>query len=92
VIYVLAPMAVQALRRRCCSTSSQAQNEAFWTLNDWRQGGSADGLHCQLLSSPEGLFLRQIIRRLVHGHRAPTIMGWFGQKRLVRGLTFGAVK
>ena len=59
---------------------------------DRGQSGTADGLHRQLFQ-PRGPVLRQAQRGQSTMAIAPIlILGWFSQKQLVRGLTFGAVK
>jgi ABC-type glycerol-3-phosphate transport system permease component len=54
--------------------------------------GPADGLHRQLFQ-PRGSVLRETQSAASTMAIAPIlILGWFSQKQLVRGLTFGAVK
>ena len=43
-------------------------------------------------SSPEGLFWAKLSAASVMAIGPILILGWFSQKQLVRGLTFGAVK
>ena len=43
-------------------------------------------------SSPEGLFYAKLSAASVMAIAPIVVMGWFSQKQLVRGLTFGAVK
>ena len=43
-------------------------------------------------SSPEGLFWAELSAASTLAIAPILIMGWFSQKQLVRGLTFGAVK
>jgi uncharacterized protein YbjT (DUF2867 family) len=43
-------------------------------------------------SSPQGLFWAKLSAASVMAIAPILIMGWFSQKQLVRGLTFGAVK
>ena len=43
-------------------------------------------------SSPEGLFYAKLSAASTMAIAPILIMGWFSQKQLVRGLTFGAVK
>jgi len=43
-------------------------------------------------SSPEGLFFAKLSAASTMAIAPILIMGWFSQKQLVRGLTFGAVK
>ena len=43
-------------------------------------------------SSPEGLFYAKLSAASTMAIAPILILGWFSQKQLVRGLTFGAVK
>ena len=43
-------------------------------------------------SSPEGLFYAKLSAASIMAIAPILIIGWFSQKQLVRGLTFGAVK
>ena len=43
-------------------------------------------------SSPEGLFFAKLSAASTMAIAPILILGWFSQKQLVRGLTFGAVK
>jgi sorbitol/mannitol transport system permease protein len=69
-----------------------AWNEAFWALNL----GSADaGTLATLVasySSPEGLFWAKLSAASLMAIAPIIVFGWFSQKQLVQGLTFGAVK
>jgi sorbitol/mannitol transport system permease protein len=58
---------------------------------DHGQGGAADRLHRQLFQ-PRGPVLRQAVAASTMAIAPILILGWFSQKQLVRGLTFGAVK
>jgi sorbitol/mannitol transport system permease protein len=43
-------------------------------------------------SSPEGLFWAKLSAASVMAIAPIVVFGWFSQKQLVQGLTFGAVK
>ena len=43
-------------------------------------------------SAPEGLFYAKLSAASMLAIAPILVMGWFSQKQLVRGLTFGAVK
>ena len=58
---------------------------------DDHQRGAADRLH-RSFSSPQGLFWAKLSAASTLAIAPILIMGWFSQKQLVRGLTFGAVK
>jgi len=69
-----------------------AWNEAFWTLNLTASNAAPLTAFIASYSSPEGLFYAKLSAASVMAIAPILIMGWFSQKQLVRGLTFGAVK
>ncbi|MGM9425458.1 carbohydrate ABC transporter permease [Hydrogenophaga sp. MI9] len=67
-------------------------NEAFWSLN---LSSSKAGTLATLIasySSPEGLFWAKLSAASLMAIAPIVVFGWFSQKQLVQGLTFGAVK
>jgi sorbitol/mannitol transport system permease protein len=67
-------------------------NEAFWSLNlSAAQGGTLATLIASY-SSPEGLFWAKLSAASLMAIAPIVVFGWFSQKQLVQGLTFGAVK
>ena len=92
VIYVLTPMAIPGIASTILLNIILAWNEAFWTLN--LTAGKAAPLTAFIASysSPEGLFYAKLSAASIMAIAPILIMGWFSQKQLVRGLTFGAVK
>ncbi len=67
-------------------------NEAFWSLNlSAAQAGTLAALIASY-SSPEGLFWAKLSAASVMAIAPIVVIGWFSQKQLVQGLTFGAVK
>jgi sorbitol/mannitol transport system permease protein len=67
-------------------------NEAFWSLNlSSAQAGTLATLIASY-SSPEGLFWAKLSAASLMAIAPIVIFGWFSQKQLVQGLTFGAVK
>ena len=67
-------------------------NEAFWSLN---LGAAKAGTLATLIasySSPEGLFWSKLSAASLMAIAPIVVFGWFSQKQLVQGLTFGAVK
>ena len=67
-------------------------NEAFWALNLSSANAGTLAVLVASYSSPEGLFYAKLSAASVMAIAPILIMGWFSQKQLVRGLTFGAVK
>ncbi len=69
-----------------------AWNEAFWSLNlTLAPAGTLAALIAQY-SIPEGLFWAKLSAASLLAIAPIIVFGWFSQKQLVQGLTFGAVK
>jgi sorbitol/mannitol transport system permease protein len=67
-------------------------NEAFWSLNlSSAKAGTLAALIASY-SSPEGLFWAKLSAASLMAIAPIIVFGWFSQKQLVQGLTFGAVK
>ncbi|HBZ44790.1 MAG TPA: sugar ABC transporter permease [Maritimibacter sp.] len=92
VLYVLTPMAIPGMASTVLLNVILAWNEAFWTLNLTASKAAPLTAFIASYSSPEGLFYAKLSAASVMAIAPILIMGWFSQKQLVRGLTFGAVK
>ncbi|TCO70345.1 carbohydrate ABC transporter permease [Rhodovulum euryhalinum] len=92
VLYVLTPMALPGIASTILLNVILAWNEAFWTLNLTASRAAPLTAFIASYSSPEGLFYAKLSAASVMAIAPILIMGWFSQKQLVRGLTFGAVK
>lgn len=92
ILYVLTPMAVPGIASTLLLNIILAWNEAFWTLNLTAANAAPLTAFIASYSSPEGLFYAKLSAASVMAIAPILIMGWFSQKQLVRGLTFGAVK
>jgi sorbitol/mannitol transport system permease protein len=92
LIYVLTPMAIPGIASTVLLNVILAWNEAFWTLNLTAAKAAPLTAFIASYSSPEGLFYAKLSAASVMAIAPILIMGWFSQKQLVRGLTFGAVK
>ncbi|MEL6235044.1 MAG: carbohydrate ABC transporter permease [Pseudomonadota bacterium] len=92
IIYVLTPMAVPGIASTLLLNIILAWNEAFWTLNLTAANAQTLTGFIASYSSPEGLFYAKLSAASTMAIAPILIMGWFSQKQLVRGLTFGAVK
>jgi sorbitol/mannitol transport system permease protein len=69
-----------------------AWNEAFWSLNlSAAKAGTLAALIASY-SSPEGLFWAKLSCASFMAIAPIVVFGWFCQRQLVQGLTFGAVK
>jgi sorbitol/mannitol transport system permease protein len=83
--HVLLPLTMGGLASTGLLCLVLSWNEAFWSLN---LSAAKSGTLATLIasySSPEGLFWAKLSAPIV-------VFGWFSQKQLVQGLTFGAVK
>jgi sorbitol/mannitol transport system permease protein len=67
-------------------------NEAFWSLNLTSAKAGTLAALIASYSSPEGLFWAKLSAASVMAIAPIVVFGWFTQKQLVQGLTFGAVK
>ena len=92
IIYVLTPMAVPGIASTLLLNIILAWNEAFWTLNLTAANSGPLTAFIASFSAPEGLFYAKLSAASTMAIAPILIMGWFSQKQLVRGLTFGAVK
>ncbi|SMF65698.1 sorbitol ABC transporter membrane protein /mannitol ABC transporter membrane protein [Tistlia consotensis] len=92
IVHVLAPMAVPGIASTVLLNIILAWNEAFWTLNLTASDAAPLSAFIASYSSPEGLFWAKLSAASTLAIAPILVMGWFSQKQLVRGLTFGAVK
>ncbi|MCX8502247.1 MAG: carbohydrate ABC transporter permease, partial [Alphaproteobacteria bacterium] len=89
---VLAPMALPGLVSTALLSVILVWNEAFWTLNLTAARAAPLSAFIASYSSPEELFYAKLSAASTLAIAPILIIGWFSQKQLVRGLTFGAVK
>ena len=92
VLYVLTPMAIPGIASTLLLNFILAWNEAFWTLNLTAAKAAPLTAFIASYSSPEGLFYAKLSAASTMAITPILILGWFSQKQLVSGLTFGAVK
>ncbi len=92
IIYVLTPMAVPGIASTMLLAVILSWNEAFWTLNLTTSNAAPLTAFIASYSAPEGLFWAKLSAASTLAIAPIVILGWFSQKQLVRGLTFGAVK
>lgn len=67
-------------------------NEAFWAINLTSSDAGTLVALVASFSSPEGLFWAKLSAVSTLACAPIMVFGWFTQKQLVQGLTFGAVK
>ncbi len=92
ILHVLTPMAVPGIASTILLNFILAWNESFWTLNLTAANAGPLTAFIASYSSPEGLFYAKLSAASTMAIAPILILGWFSQKQLVRGLTFGAVK
>ena len=89
---VLTPMALPGIASTCLLNIILAWNEAFWSLNLTNKYAAPLSFFISEYSSPEGQFWAKLSAASIMAIAPILVIGWFSQKQLVRGLTFGAVK
>ncbi len=92
IVHILTPMAIPGIASTMLLNIILAWNEAFWTLQLTSSKAAPLTQFIASYSSPEGLFYAKLSAASTMAIAPILILGWFSQKQLVRGLTFGAVK
>ncbi|MFN3362972.1 carbohydrate ABC transporter permease [Rhizobium rosettiformans] len=92
IVYVLTPMALPGIASTLLLNIILAWNEAFWTIRLTTTNAAPLTAFIASFSSPQGLFWAKLSAASTMAIAPIVILGWFSQKQLVRGLTFGAVK
>ncbi|WP_274626259.1 carbohydrate ABC transporter permease [Arvimicrobium flavum] len=92
IVHVLTPMAVPGIASTMLLNIILAWNEAFWTIRLTATDAAPLTAFIASFSSPQGLFWAKLSAASTLAIAPILIMGWFSQRQLVRGLTFGAVK
>jgi len=92
VAVVLAPMALPGLASTFFLVFTLAWNESFWSLNVTSTDAAPLTAFIAAWSSPQGLFWARLSAASMLAIAPVLVIGWFCQRQLVRGLTFGAVK
>ncbi len=92
IIHVLTPMAIPGIASTLLLNIILAWNESFWTIRLTTTNAAPLTAFIASFSSPQGLFWAKLSAASTMAIAPILIMGWFSQKQLVRGLTFGAVK
>ena len=92
ILYVLTPMALPGIASTLLLNVILAWNEAFWTIILTTTKAAPLSAFIASFSAPQGLFYAKLSAASTMAIAPILILGWFSQKQLVRGLTFGAVK
>ena len=92
IVYILTPMAVPGIASTMLLNIILAWNESFWTITLTKVNAAPLSAFIASFSAPQGLFYAKLSAASTMAIAPILILGWFSQKQLVRGLTFGAVK
>jgi len=90
--HLLLPLALPGLASTCLLSLILCWNEAFWSLTLTSSAAAPLTAFIASFSSPEGLYFAKLSAASTMACAPILVLGWLGQRRLVRGLTFGAVK
>jgi sorbitol/mannitol transport system permease protein len=90
--HVIRPLAMGTLASTGLLCLVLSWNEAFWSLNLTAAKAGTLAALIASYSSPEGLFWAKLSAASLMAIAPIVVFGWFSQKQLVQGLTFGAVK
>ena len=91
-LHVIRPLAMGTLSSTGLLCLVLSWNEAFWSLNLSSAKAGTLATLIASYSSPEGLFWAKLSAASLMAIAPIVVVGWFSQKQLVQGLTFGAVK
>ena len=89
---VVLPLSIGGISSTALLCLVLAWNEAFWSLNLTAANAGTLAALIASYSSPEGLFWSKLSAASLMAIAPIVVFGWFSQKQLVQGLTFGAVK
>ena len=90
--HLLLPLTLPGVASTALLSLILCWNEAFWSLNLTSAAAAPLIAFIASFSSPEGLFFAKLSAASTMAVAPILVFGWFSQKQLVRGLTFGAVK
>ena len=92
MVRVLLPISKGGLASTLLLSLILCWNEAFWSLNLTSSQAAPLTALIASYSSPEGLFWAKLSAASLMAIAPIMALGWFCQKQLVQGMTFGAVK
>lgn len=90
--HVVLPLSWGGIASTALLTIVLSWNEAFWSINLTAADAGTLSTLIASYSSPEGLFWAKLSAASTLACAPIMVLGWFCQKQLVQGLTFGAVK
>lgn len=89
---VILPLALPGLASTGLLALILAWNESFWSLTMTDYHAATLAVYTASFKSGEGLFWARLSAASVMTIAPIVVLGWFAQRQMVRGLTFGAVK
>ncbi|WP_133011844.1 carbohydrate ABC transporter permease [Marinomonas flavescens] len=92
MVKVVLPLSIGGIASTGLLSIILCWNEAFWSLNLTASNAAPLTAMIASYSSPEGLFWAKLSAASTMACAPIVVFGWFCQKQLVQGLTFGAVK
>jgi sorbitol/mannitol transport system permease protein len=92
ILHVLLPLGAPGIASTALLSIILCWNEAFWSLNLTAHNAAPLTEFIASFSAPEGLFWAKLSAAATLAIFPILLFGWFSQRQLVRGLTFGAVK
>lgn len=90
--HVVLPLAVGGIASTGLLCLVLSWNEAFWSLNLSSARAGTLATLIASYASPEGLFWAKLSAASLIAIAPIVVFGWFSQRQLVQGMTFGAVK
>jgi sorbitol/mannitol transport system permease protein len=92
MLRVVLPLALPGLASAGLLALILAWNESFWSLTMTDHKAATLAVYIASFKSAEGLFWAKMSAASVLSVTPIVVLGWFAQRQMVRGLTFGAVK
>ena len=89
---VILPLAMPGLASTCLLALILAWNESFWSITMTNHSAATLAVFIASFKSAEGMFWAKMSAASVLSIAPIVVLGWFAQRQMVRGLTFGAVK
>jgi sorbitol/mannitol transport system permease protein len=89
---VILPLAMPGIASAGLLALILAWNESFWSLTMTDHKAATLAVYIASFKSSEGLFWAKMSAASVLTVAPIIVLGWFAQRQMVRGLTFGAVK
>lgn len=89
---IILPLAMPGLASTALLALILAWNESFWSITMTNHSAATLAVFIASFKSAEGMFWAKMSAASVLSVAPIVVLGWFAQRQMVRGLTFGAVK